>query len=263
MRMYTVFMFSTILMFTMMFNTILTVDAQTDTINVVYGKSNITQDTVTANITYVSEPISAHTLNTVGVKTISNSGTTAITTTTATSTETEVALKQPDYKIIEIIDVPDYSGFKSFMGHNVFGASSNQYALQQVAYTDEKTGLRMINNRYIVAVGSGCNTYIGQYFDLVLKNGTVIPCVMGDQKANCHTDSTNLITIHNNCCSEFIVDMSTLDDTVMYRGDVSFMYKSWESPVDKIITYDADYTTEKEVENERDYVGQTYHRYTY
>lgn len=169
----------------------------------------------------------------------------------ATEVDTENIKDEYSYKVLNEVDIPSYSGFKSYMGYKSFNTSSNQYRLQQEATTDTETGLRMINDRYIVAVGSGVGTYIGQYFDLVLENGTVIPCVMGDQKADCHTDGSNLITVHSNCCSEFIVDTSMLNETAKQMGDISYIYNEWQSPVDTIIVYDMDYETDAEMkENE-------------
>jgi hypothetical protein len=83
-----------------------------------------------------------------------------------------------------------------------------------------------------VAIGSHFNTEIGQYFDLVLENGIVIPCVMGDQKSNRHTDSSNIVTVASGCASEFIVDRT------VFRGAVVNQYKGWDSKVKKIIVYD-------------------------
>lgn len=161
-------------------------------------------------------------------------------------------ITEPIYETIKTVSIPSYSGFKSYMGYTLFCTSSNQYKLQQFAETEEKTGLRMINNRYIIAVGSGVYSEIGQYVDLILENGTTIQCIIGDQKADCHTDASNLITYHSDCCSEFIVDMSSLNSTVKQMGDVSYMYEEWQSPVEKIIVYDTNYLIDKGDENQYD-----------
>lgn len=125
---------------------------------------------------------------------------------------------------------------KSYMGYTYFSKSSNQYALQQMATTDEK-GLRVVDGRYCVALGTHFTDQIGQYFDLVLENGTVIPCVLGDIKADIHTDATNVQSA-NGCVSEFIVDESMLDYTVKYTGNTSIAYENWDSSVVEIIIYD-------------------------
>lgn len=132
-------------------------------------------------------------------------------------------------------DIPDYSGKKSWMGYDLFGFATRQYQLQQMAVTDNN-GLRTVNGRYCVAVGSAFGTAIGQKFDLVLQNGEIIPCIMGDQKADCDTDGANIFT-RNGCCSEFIVDPQNLYSSAMVSGDISSISSRWNSPVSKIRVY--------------------------
>jgi hypothetical protein len=138
--------------------------------------------------------------------------------------------------VARTVDIPSYGGFKSYMSYKCFSSSSAQNKLQQSAVTESGTGLRMVDGRYTIAVGYGVSSKIGQYVDLVLENGTVIPCIVGDFKAKADTDASNIFS-RCNCCSEFIVDMSTLDGTVRRMGDVSYMHSNWKSPVDKIIVY--------------------------
>ncbi len=133
-------------------------------------------------------------------------------------------------------EIYPHSGFKSFEHHDGFNPEYRQYELQTAAYTDGK-GLRMIEGRYAVAIGSYFDTQIGQWFDLMLENGNVIPCFMGDLKADEHTDSMNIYTVHSNCCSEFIVDYNALDKDVKLHGDVSYAYEGWNSPVVKVTVY--------------------------
>jgi hypothetical protein len=129
--------------------------------------------------------------------------------------------------------------FKSFMGHKTFGAKSNQYRLQCVAQTDVN-GLRTVNGRYCVALGTYYTSNIGQYFDLVLANGVTIPCVLGDVKADAHTDATNTYTRFNGCMSEFIVDRRWLNPVIKQSGNVSSLFETWDSPIVKVIVYDYD-----------------------
>lgn len=109
--------------------------------------------------------------------------------------------------------------------------------LQDIATTDEN-GLRKLDDRYMVAIGSAFNTEIGQYFDLVLENGTVIPCIMGDLKSDAHTDATHTFTSASKCATEFIVDTKMIPKDVKYTGDVSKLDPSWDSKVVQIIVYD-------------------------
>lgn len=136
-------------------------------------------------------------------------------------------------------DVPSNSGFKSFMDYRCITATgSKQYELQHVLAYTGKYGIRQIDGRYCVAIGSYFTTEIGTYFDLVLENGTIIPCVLGDAKADQDTDSSNIITEHNGCLSEFIVDTPSLYSEAKRMGNVSYCNTNWNSPVAKIRVYD-------------------------
>ena len=68
-------------------------------------------------------------------------------------------------------------------------------------------------------------------------NGTVIPCILADQKADCDTDSRNIVTSHNGCMSEFVVDWEALNRLAMRDGDISSCTESWDSPVDYVRVY--------------------------
>lgn len=133
--------------------------------------------------------------------------------------------------------IPEYSGFKSFMSYKTFGKKSNQYKLQQLATTDEN-GFRRVNDYYIIAIGSFFEAKVGQRVNLVLENGEVIKCVVGDEKAAKDTDPSNIFS-RNNCMSEFVVDLKALENTVKSRGDVSFFPdEEWDSPVVKVILFE-------------------------
>lgn len=138
----------------------------------------------------------------------------------------------------DIYEIPHYAGMKKWMDYRSFKGGSDQKLLQQYAITDS-CGLRQVAGAYCVAVGSRFGTEIGQRFDLVLENGMVIPCVMGDMKADAHTDPTNTFTNMNRnlCCSEFIVSAGDLPEEASRRGDASFVSDTWQSPVARIIVY--------------------------
>ncbi len=136
------------------------------------------------------------------------------------------------------ISVPNHEDFKSYMGYEaITSTSSMQYKIQSnYAYTG-KYGIRQVDGRFCVALGSYFNVEIGQYFDLILKNGTIIPCIMGDAKADKDTDSSNIFTT-NGCCSEFIVDSSALITSVKRSGTVSSACEEWNSQVTKVRIYE-------------------------
>lgn len=136
-------------------------------------------------------------------------------------------------------NVPSNSGFKSFMSYKtITSKSSKQYILQsRYAYTGNY-GIRQVNGRYCIAIGTFSNATIGTYVDLILENNSVIPCIIGDFKAETHTDSSNIITTHNGCVSEFIVDKSVLNRTAKQMGDISYCEQNWRSPVVTIRIYE-------------------------
>jgi hypothetical protein len=138
---------------------------------------------------------------------------------------------------IKIYSVPKYSGYKSWMPYTaITSPSSPQYRLQhQYAYTG-KYGIRMVNDRYCVAIGSYFKASIGQYFDLILANGTIIKCIKSDEKANRDTDSANIFST-NGCCSEFLIDRNSLAHSIRLSGDASSACKAWKSRVIKVRVY--------------------------
>ena len=126
---------------------------------------------------------------------------------------------------------------KSFMSYRcITNISSDQYKLQQIAYTGQY-GIRQVNGRFCIAVGSAYTTQIGQYIDLVLEDGSVIPCILADCKADEHTDSRNILT-SDGSLAEFVVDVPSLSKTVRYTGDISTACDDWESMITRIIIYD-------------------------
>ena len=132
---------------------------------------------------------------------------------------------------------PVTSGFKSYMPYTAITSySSPQYKLQQKAYTGTY-GIRQVNGRYCVAIGTGFSSKVGTYFDLILSNGTVIPCIIADVKANQHTDSQNMITVANGCLTEFIVDFGALNSKAKQMGDISYCNDNWKSRVQTVRIY--------------------------
>lgn len=136
-------------------------------------------------------------------------------------------------------NIPENNGFKSYMDYRtITNRSSKQYQLQNLYTNTNDYGLRMVGDRYCIAVGTHFNAEIGQYLDLILENGTVIPCVLSDIKADIHTDESNIVTLHNGCVSEFIVDTQSLYNKAKIMGDISHCYYEWISPVVQIVVYE-------------------------
>lgn len=139
----------------------------------------------------------------------------------------------------KIYKVPENTGFKSYMDYRTITAkNSYQYKLQdQFAYTGNY-GIRMVEGRYCIAVGTYFTTDVGCYIDLVLENGTVIPCILADVKADIHTDKMNIASLYNGCVSEFIVDTPSLHKIAKRNGSISYCCEEWKSHVAEIIVYE-------------------------
>ena len=128
--------------------------------------------------------------------------------------------------------IPHYK-LCSFMDYRcITNTSSRQYKLQKKAYTGSY-GIRQVDGRYCIAVGSYYTEKIGTYIDLILKNGTVIPCILADCKANKDTDGKNQKTADGSLI-EFVVDTPKLSKKVRIRGDVAYSTKAWNTKIVKI-----------------------------
>ena len=124
---------------------------------------------------------------------------------------------------------------KSYMDYGCI-KTWKQYDLQKIAYTGNY-GIRQVNGRYCVAVGSAFTTEIGTYIDLVLENGEIIPCILADCKDDEDTDINNIIT-HDGSLAEFVVDTDFLSKTVKYTGDISTATENWESKIIEVRVYE-------------------------
>lgn len=148
-----------------------------------------------------------------------------------------------DHAITSTTYYAPHNRIKSYMPYTaITSRSSAQWRLQQVAYTGTH-GIRQVNGRYCIAVGSAYTSKIGQYIDLVLENGAVIPCILADQKADKDTNASNTITEHDGSLVEFVVNSSSLSNSVRKMGDISYAQDNWNSMITQVIVYDevADY----------------------
>lgn len=131
---------------------------------------------------------------------------------------------------------PTHNSFKSYMPYTaITNKSSPQYKLQQLAYTGDY-GIRMVNGRYCLAVGSYYTTKIGTYIDLVLANGTIIKCILADCKADAHTDTTHRQN-PNGSITEFIVDINKLNKKAKQMGDISYCNENWHGEIAEVRIY--------------------------
>ena len=101
----------------------------------------------------------------------------------------------------------------------VTAKGSPQYRLlrSDKCTTDEKTGIRMYEGCYCVALGSYYGTKIGTKYRITFSSGNSINVVLCDQKANRHTDSNHQYAVNNKDIVEFYVQKNMIPRGI--RGD--------------------------------------------
>lgn len=125
--------------------------------------------------------------------------------------------------------------FKCFMPYDaITSKSSMQWKLQQQATTNED-GIRCIDGVPMVAVGTGWGLRVGDIAIVTCENGNRFKVMVGDIKANKHTDAENKTTIFNGCRCEFIVDKDALDPMVRKMGNIATLdkYKGYVVDIQK------------------------------
>lgn len=132
-----------------------------------------------------------------------------------------LGLSNPFTVQAQTYDVPDNNAFKSYMSYTtITSQSSKQYKLQ-LQCTTSAEGFRMYGDRYAIALGTYYTETVGTLVDVYLENGTVIPCIVGDIKANKDTDITNKQVPQNGNVVEFIVDTNVMSEDILRSGNVS------------------------------------------
>lgn len=180
------------------------------------------------------------TITTVGITSVSLIDNMVKQTTEEHSVEEHTVSYEPVimyYSMDKTMDVPDGdTSFKTYMDFRaITDTSSVQYKMQQEAYTDEYGIRKYKTGDYMVAMGSYYGQ-VGDRFRITLDSGETIRCIMGDAKADCHTDAYNQYTP---CGSgknviEFVVDTPALSDEARQMGDISYSDDTFEGNVEKI-----------------------------
>lgn len=116
------------------------------------------------------------------------------------------------------------TSMKSYMDYRtITDKTSEQYKLQhnENIYTDNE-GFRKIGDNFIIAVGTyfGCN--VGQEVTVKLSSGATFKAIVGDIKADIHTDSENIQHNVDGSVVEFLVDSKKLDKIIKAMGDCSY-----------------------------------------
>lgn len=146
-----------------------------------------------------------------------------------------------NYTVYDVPEKYNIEDMKSFMGYDKITAkSSPQYKLQKYADT-ASDGIRTVNGRYCIALGSYFTHTIGQYVDIVLENGVVIECILGDQKSDRHTDAAHIAHRSDGSVLEFVVDETKITQKCWTYGSISYAHEEWKSPVAQVIVYDINF----------------------
>ncbi|MEG0898314.1 MAG: hypothetical protein RSF40_01210 [Oscillospiraceae bacterium] len=143
------------------------------------------------------------------------------------------------------------TSFKAFMDYGtITDRNSTQWEMQQQAHTDEN-GLRKIDDKYCVAMGTYYADTCGEEFVVELDTGEEFVVVVSDVKMPIHTDETNRYTtlkhkkktVHNDNGQamvnvvEFIVDADCLPDIVKTSGTISSL-EGFEGNIIRIEKYE-------------------------
>lgn len=142
----------------------------------------------------------------------------------STGFDVEEMLVKPKPIILDRFGVPDGEGVcnslnKTYMAYTaVTSKNSNQYKLLygDSAYTDAITGLRMVDGRYCIATGTFYASQIGTKLNLIMADGNVVECILGDVKSDEHTDPTHRYQKWDGSVVEMIVDYEYFNSTSQY-----------------------------------------------
>lgn len=108
----------------------------------------------------------------------------------------------------------------------VTSTRSTQYKILRStqSFSDTKHGIRMVHtaygDRYCIAIGQGYKARCGALVDVVLKDGTIIPCIVGDMKAGCDTDRTMRYAPYGGSVVEIVVDYACFNRKASQYADI-------------------------------------------
>ena len=150
--------------------------------------------------------------------------------TATSSNKSKITIEKENNYTLEEMQIPNCdTSFKSYMDYRyITNKASDQYKLQLSAWTDDM-GLRRADDYYLVAMGTYYSDNIGDKFRITLEGGKTFDVMIGDVKADIHTDNSNMYSpIYNTDGSfksanviEFIIDKKTISKKVKLWGDVS------------------------------------------
>lgn len=122
------------------------------------------------------------------------------------------------------VQAAEYGSFKAYMDYGTISDSSTvQWRLQQSSQTDSH-GIRTLDDRYMIAIGTGWSFEVGEIISVSLDSGVTLPCIVGDIKQDKHTDNSNRFTKVGDKTNviEFIVEVDSLSAKSKEMGDISY-----------------------------------------
>ena len=116
------------------------------------------------------------------------------------------------------------SAKKTFMGYDaVTSVTSRQWSIlhnEEYAWSDTETGFRMFGDRICIAIGQRY-AMPGDKVDVVMKNGSIIKCIVGDAKSILDTDATMSYQKYDGSVIEMIVDYNYFIGVDQYPEELS------------------------------------------
>ena len=150
--------------------------------------------------------------------------------TATSSNKSKTTIKKENNYTLEEMKIPNCdTSFKAYMDYRcITNKTSDQYKLQLSAWTDDM-GLRRVDDYYLVAMGTYYSDNIGDKFRITLEGDKTFDVMIGDVKADIHTDNGNMYSpVYNTDGSfksanviEFIIDKQVISKKVKLWGDVS------------------------------------------
>lgn len=148
-----------------------------------------------------------------------------------------IAQLEENKKNESTIVAPSYNDFKSYLPYDaITNQWSQQWKLQQQAYTNED-GIRCIDGIPMVAVGTGWGLSVGDIALVTCENGNNFKVMIGDIKADVHTEADNKTTMISGCRCEFIVELNKLDPYVKSMGSLAVLtkYSGYVINIEKLV----------------------------
>lgn len=152
--------------------------------------------------------------------------------------EVEIITKiktEPIYVInhprIELINVCGEDTFKSWLDYRLITSQNSlQYKLQELAITNAITGIRMLENRYLVAMTSFYGN-VGDKLDIKLESGLLLEVIIGDIKSSGHDYCQST---RDGSMIEFIVDSRVIETKTRNSGNFNHIFKGKITEIRKV-----------------------------